>query len=191
MTEWTIVLWSAARQIAEEANLPRSAWPDDDVAPQDFFSSLRKGNDPVMALAYAAAALPKLEAIDWALHALPDLDEADPDYARRRLLRDAAYRWVGEPDDDNRRAMYDLADASSGEWPETLIGLAIFFSGGSIGPEENSPVTVDANICASLIGGALQAAMAEYIRSHPEFASRALDLADKVASRGREALATT
>lgn len=181
-------MWSAARQIAEEANLPKSRWPDEDVAPQTFFEVLRKSGDSMMALSYAAAALPKLEAIDWALHALPDLEDSDPDFARRSLLRDAAFRWVSEPDDENRRAMYELADASSSEWPETIIGLAIFFSGGSIGPEENAPVTAAANICSSLLGGALQSTAATHIKDKPGFAENALDLADKVASRGREAL---
>ncbi|MDJ0641991.1 MAG: hypothetical protein QNJ15_04160 [Erythrobacter sp.] len=191
MTQWTIVLWSAARQIAEEANLPKASWPEDDVSPQDFFQSLRDGGDPMQAISYASTALPKLEAVDWALHALPDIDREDPDFARRQLLRDAAFRWVGEPDDENRRAIYELADASSSEWPETLIGLAIFFSGGSIGPEENDPVTANANICSSLIGGALQSAIASHIKAQPDLADRALDLADKVAARGREALSST
>jgi len=191
MTQWTIVMWSAARQIAEEANLPKAIWPDEEVEPQAFFQSLRKGEDSMAALAYAAAALPKLEAIDWALHALPKLEQDDPDFARRSLLRDTAFRWVGEPDDENRRAMFDLSDSSSSEWPETLIGLAIFFSGGSIGPEENAPVTADANICSGLISGALQSAVASHIKDMPELAGQALDLADKVAAHGREALATT
>lgn len=191
MTQWTIVLWSAARQIAEEANLPKAIWPEEDVSPQDYFASLRGGDDPMMAISYVSAALPKLEAIDWALHALPDLDKEEPDFARRQLLRDAAFRWVGEPDDENRRAMYELADASSSEWPETLIGLAIFFSGGSIGPEENDPVTATANICGSLIGGALHTAIAGHINAQPDLADKALDLADKVAVRGREALKPT
>lgn len=191
MSQWTIVMWSAARQIAEEANLPKAVWPEDTVSPEEFFKILREGDDPMMALSYAAVALPKLEAIDWTLHSLPELDKDDPDFARRQLLRDAAFRWVGEPDDENRRAMYDLADASSSEWPETIVGLAIFFSGGSIGPEENAPVTADTNICSSLLSGALQSVVATHIKEQPELASKALDLADKVAARGREALTTT
>ena len=191
MSQWTIVMWSAARQIAEEAKLPKAAWPEDDVSPQDFFTTLREGDDPTAALSYAATALSKLEAIDWALHSLPELDKDSPDFARRQLLRDAAFRWVGEPDDENRRAMYDLADSSSSEWPATLIGLAIFFAGGSIGPEENAPVTADPNICSSLLAGALQCAMAAHIKDQPELAGNALDLADKVAARGREALTKT
>ncbi len=191
MSQWTIVMWSAARQIAEEANLPKEVWPEDDVSPQEFFATLREGDDMTMALSYAATALPKLEAIDWTLHSLPELNQDSADFARRRLLRDAAFRWVGEPDDENRRAMYELADSSSSEWPETLIGLAIFFAGGSIGPEENAPVTADPNIYSSLLAGALQSAVASHIKDQPELAAKALELADKVAARGREALTKT
>lgn len=191
MTDWTIVLWSAARQIAEEAKLPREIWPDDDMAPQLFFQSLRKKDDPIPALSYMATALPKLEAIEWALHALPEPEQDDPDYARRMLLRDAAFRWVGEPDEENRQAMYELTESSDSAWPETLIGLAIFFSGGSIGPDEVAPITVDPSICGTVISGAMQTAIAAHIKTRPELASQALDLAEKVATHGREALAKT
>ena len=191
MTEWTIVLWSAARQIAQEAELPKRLWPEDDIAPQTFFQSLREDEDPAPALSYAASALPKLEAIEWALSCLPELDDAAPDFARRRLLRDAAFRWVGEPDDENRRAMYELADNSESGWPETLIGLAIFFSGGSIAPDDSAPVSADANVCSSFLSGALSIAIANHITDVPDLATRALDLADDLAKRGREALTAT
>lgn len=188
MSEWNIVMWSTARQIAEEAELPPSLWPEDTVTPQDYFKSLRAAPDPAPALSYAAAALPKLEAIEWAVHALPDPAHDDPDYATRRLLRDAAIRWVGEPDEDNRRAMYTLAEGASSDWPETMIGLAIFFSGGSIAPEELDAVTADDRLCAKLVSGALRLAVARNIAAMPDLARSALDLADKVATRGREAL---
>ena len=190
MSEWTIVMWSAARQIAREADLPPDTWPEDDVAPQDYFGSLREGDDPFPAIAYAATALPKLEAIDWALHSLPEIPDDHPDFAQRRLLRDAAHRWVSDPDEDNRRAMYDLAESGSSEWPETMIGLAIFFSGGSIAPVENDAVSADDKVCVNLVSGALRQAIASHIRTQPDLAGKALDLADKVASRGREALST-
>lgn len=188
MNKWNIVMWSAARQIAEEAELPRAIWPEDEIAPQDFFQTLRTAPDPSPALSYAAAALPKLEAIEWAIHALPEPASDDPDYATRRLLRDAAIRWVGEPDEDNRRAMYTLAEDASSDWPETIIGLAIFFSGGSIGPEEFDPVTANDRLCGQLVSGAVRLAVAKHIATVPDLASRALDLADNVAARGREAL---
>ncbi len=191
MTEWTIVLWSAARQIAQEAELPKKLWPDEEVAPQAYFQTLREDENPIPALSYAATALPKLEAIEWALTSLPKLDEDGPDFARRRLLRDAAFRWVGEPDEDNRRAMYELAENSESEWPETLIGLAIFFSGGSIAPDDVAPVSANANVCSSMLSGALSIAIANHIADVPDLATKALDLADQLAIRGREALTAT
>ena len=191
MTKWTIVMWSAALQIAKEAGLPQDLWPGEDVAPEDFFRSLREGDDPMAAISYAACALPKLEAIEWALASLPEVPEDDPDYSQKMLLRDSARRWVDEPDDENRRAVFALAENSNNEWPETLIGLAIFFSGGSIAPEDNAPVAVPSDVCMKLIGGALHSIVAAKAIEDPGFATRALDLADKFAVRGREALTAT
>ena len=191
MNDWTIVMWSAARQIAEEAELPPALWPDEEVAPQDFFVSLRENSDPTPALSYAATALPKLEAIEWALHTIPEPPQEDPAYQARRLIRDSAIRWVGDPDDDNRRALYDLAESGSSDWPETIIALAIFFSGGSIAPEDGGAVTAPDKLCSNLVSGAVQLAVARNIKSMPDLASKALALADDLATRGREALATT
>lgn len=191
MTEWNIVLWSAALQIAQEADLPRDVWPDEDVAPQAYFRKLREGENNMAALSYAACALPKLESIEWALACLPPVEEGDRDYSAKMLLRDASRRWIDEPDDQNRRAVFELAENSNNEWPETLIGLAIFFSGGSITPEDNEPVTIGQEITTKLIGGAMISAVASLAIADPGFADRALDLADRFAVRGREALTTT
>ena len=184
-------MWSAALQIAQEADLPRDLWPDEDVAPETYFASLRHGGDWMAALNYAAFALPKLEAIEWSLASLPPLPETDRDYSSRMLLRDSARRWIDEPDDENRRAVFTIAENSNNEWPETLIGLAIYFSGGSIAPEDIEPVTVTPEIATKLISGALQAACASHAKTDPGFADRVLDLADRFATKGREALTTT
>lgn len=183
-------MWSAALQIAQEADLPREIWPTEDVAPQDFFATLRSGEDTIAALSYAACALPKLESIEWALAALPPVADDDRDFSARMLLRDASRRWIDEPDDENRRAVFAIAEESNNDWPETLIGLAIYFSGGSIAPEDIDPVTVSPEIAAKLISGALQLAVANYAQTDPGFANRVLDLADNIAIRGREALTT-
>lgn len=191
MTDWTIVLWSAARQVAIEAGLPKASWPDDDTLPQQFFNSLRQNGENMQAIAFMAAALPRAEAIEWALHALPEIERADPDYAPRRLLRDAAHRWVDEPDDENRRAIFALAENADRSWPETLLGLAIYFSGGSIAPEENAPVTADPTVCSTLVSTALQTVVAANAAVSETLMTGALDLADKIAMQGRKAFSRT
>lgn len=191
MTDWTIVFWSSARQIAEEARLPGALRPDEDLAPDAYFRDLRAGGETMAAISYVAAALPKLEVIEWALSGLPALDSDDPDFAPRMLLRDTARRWLDEPDDENRRAVERLVEQSDDEWPETLIGLAVFFSGGSIAPEDNSPVPADASLCGQLVAGAMKSVVASQSHAEPGLANRILDLADRLATSGREAMTTT
>lgn len=187
MTEWTVVFWSSARQIAQEAELPRELWPAEEVAPDAFFRALRKAGETSAAIAYVAAALPKIEAIEWGLASLPPLAAEDPDFAARMLLRDSARRWLDEPDDDNRRAIERLVDGAEQSWPETLIGLAIFFSGGSIAPEDCPPVPADPGLPGKLIAGAVQTMVAESAIRTPELATQVLDRADRLAINGRQA----
>lgn len=188
MTDWTIVFWSSARQIAQEAKLAQDLWPAEDAAPDSYFRALRAGGNVMAALSYAAAALPKLEAVHWALASLPSVDAADPDFAARMLLRDTAQRWLAEPDDENRRAVERLVEQANRDWPETLIGLAIFFSGGSIAPEDCPPVPADPGLMGQLVAGAMQSVAAQGAHLGPEFTGRILDLADQLATSGRKAV---
>ncbi len=188
MTDWTIVLWTDARQVAEQAGLDRAAWPDEGMAPQAFFEQLRASDRSDLAAVAAASFLPRLEAIAWVAAALPAPDKSDPDFSARRLLLDAARRWIDEPDDVNRRAVHALAEGGQAEWPESLLALAIFFSGGSIAPDDLDPVPADPMVSAHLAAAALQAAAIERMPTDEGVLARALDLAHQVAVRGREAL---
>lgn len=186
MTDWTIVFWSSARQVAEEAKLARSLWPAENVSPDAFFRDLRAKGEVMAAITYVAAALPKLEAIDWGVASLPTLDPAADDFAARMLLRDTIQRWLGEPDDENRRAVERLVEQSDRDWPETLIGLAVFFSGGSIAPEDSPPVPAEPGLMGQLVAGAIQSLVATVAAEGPGLAGRILDLADQLATSGRK-----
>ncbi len=189
MTDWTIVLWNDARQIAQHAGLRKEIWPDDATAPQTFFETLRAEGLLGEAALFIASSLPRLEAISWVSKALPQApDKKHPDYRERRLLRDMTQRWVDDPDDENRRAVFEKADNSDPEWAETLLGLAVFFSGGSIAPPDLEPVIPEPHIAAHLAASALQAAAVEHAQIDADVMSRALDLAHKVAVNGRECL---
>ena len=189
MTDWSIVLWNDARQVAEEAGLQPSLWPAGGVAPQAYFERLRGDDRADLAVLVLAASLPRHEAIAWVAAALPSPSPDDPDYRSRRNILDAARRWVDEPDDANRRSVHALAEAADPQWPETLLGLAIFFSGGSIAPEDLDAVPAAPGIAAHLAAAALQAAAVTHVHSDDALLARALDLGNEVATRGREALA--
>ncbi|KPF63520.1 DUF6931 family protein [Porphyrobacter sp. AAP60] len=186
MTDWNIVFWSSARQIAEEAKLARALWPDEDVSPDGYFRDLRTRGEVMAAITYVAAALPKLEAIDWALSSLPPLDPSADDFAARMLVRDTIQRWLGEPDDENRRAVERLVEQADRDWPETLIGLAVFFSGGSIAPEDTPPVPAEPGLMGQLIAGAIQSVIAAGAAEGAGLSGRILDLADQLATNGRK-----
>ncbi|MEE4207114.1 MAG: hypothetical protein V2I39_12545 [Erythrobacter sp.] len=186
---WTIVLWDDARQLATEAELPAEFIPEEELPPEALFRSLRDAAEDAHALSFIAAALPRREAIEWGLAAIPEPPGGDRDSLSRRLLRDAAYRWLDDPEDTNRRALFDLAEEAREDWPEKLIALAVFFSGGSIAPPDHDHVPADPSICATLVSAAVLASMAEHIQNDPDLLARALELADEVARHGREVLA--
>ncbi|ANY19393.1 hypothetical protein A6F68_00867 [Tsuneonella dongtanensis] len=191
MSDWTIVLWNDARQVAEEAGLHPASWPAPGVAPQAFFESLRSEGRADLAALVMASFLPRHEAIAWVAAALPNPSEDNPDFRTRRLILDAARRWVDEPDDINRRAVYALAETANPEWPETLLGLAVFFSGGSIAPDDLEAVTANPAVAAHLAAAALQSAAVERLPADEGVLARALDLGNQVAIKGREALTRT
>jgi len=189
MTDWTIVLWNDASQILEQAGVKRNLQPSETIAPQTFFEKLRSDGNLADAAIFIANSLPRLEAMAWITKALPHAKEDHPYYRERRLLRDMAQRWVDDPDDANRRAVYELAENSDPEWPETLLGHAIFFSGGSIAPPDLEAVTIDPKVAATLASAALQSAATQDKESYDQIMEHALNLGHAVATNGRQALA--
>ena len=188
MTDWTIVLWNDARQIAQHAKIDKDSWPDEAIAPQTHFETLRQNGEDSLATLFIASALPRLEAITWVANVLPQADKTHPDFRDRRQLRDMIQRWVDDPDDKNRRAIFDIAEESDPEWPETLLGLAVYFSGGSIAPPDLDPVLPNPEIAAHLAAATLQIAAVENLKTDENFLNRALDLAHNVAVKGQDSL---
>lgn len=185
MSDWTIVLWNEARQIAEQVELAKDLWPEPKTTPQTHFEFLRSSGHDSEAALLVAAALPKLEMINWVASCLPHPDESDPNYSKRSLMRATLQRWIDDPDEENRRAIFDLANQAETEWPETLLSLSIYFSGGSIAPENLESIQPDPMVCVHLGVAALQAASVSNLQKDPELLNNALDLANKLATTGR------
>jgi len=190
MTDWTIVLWNDARQIAQHGKLRKDSWPAEKIAPQTYFETLRRNGEEGQAALFIASALPRLEAITWVTKALPQPIKSHPNFKDRRQLRDMVQRWVDDPDDESRRAIFEMAEDADTQWPETLLGLAVYFSGGSIAPPDLDPVLPDPEIAAHLAAAALQSAAVEYAGTDENFMNRALDLAHNVAIKGQDSLRT-
>jgi hypothetical protein len=83
-------------------------------------------------------ALPKREAVWWACMCAAHTAPADlpgPD----RAAREAAELWVRQPTDKNRRAAMAKAEATAFQTPDALCAYAVFWSGDTIGPEDQPP----------------------------------------------------
>jgi hypothetical protein len=101
-----------------------------------------------------AHALPGREAIWWACmcaaHTAPtDLPQPD------RLARQAAEHWVRQPNEKNRRAAMALAEATTFETPDALCAYAVFWSGETIGPEDQPPVPPTPHMNAKMVAAAV------------------------------------
>ena len=110
-----------------------------------------------------AYALPKREAVWWACMcaahtAPPDLPEAD------RLAREAAEHWVRQQGDENRRAAMRQAEATTLEAPEGWAAIAVFWSGETIGPEDQPPVPPPPHMTGKAVAGTVYLAA---VRSDP------------------------
>jgi hypothetical protein len=101
-----------------------------------------------------AHALPKREAVWWACMCAAHTAPADlpaPD----RLARDAAEQWVRQPNDKNRRAAAQRADATTFETPDALCAYAVFWTGDTIGPEDQPPVPPTPHMTGKMVAAAV------------------------------------
>ncbi len=113
---------------------------------------LEAGGFLVEASRLLAYALPKREAVWWACmcaaHTAPaDLPEPD------RLAREAAELWVRQQGDKNRRAAMRLAEATTFEQPEPWAAAAAFWSGETIGPEDQPAVPPPLHAAGKAVAG--------------------------------------
>lgn len=185
MSDWTIVLWNKAHQITTQLDVLESLQPDRETTPQAHFNFLRTSGYFSEAAMLIGAALPKIEMINWVCESLPDVGVQDKNRSKRNQLKAHIQRWIDDPDEEKRRTLFDIVETSNNEWPETLLALSIFYSGGSIAPENIDSIQPDPIICVQLAIAALTLAEASDIHANPEFLSAALDRADQIAKSGR------
>jgi len=191
MTEWNAVLWADARELAVQAGVELQDPAMADTSPQAFFAGLREANDRVSAVSFLAAALPRAEAIAWAGACLEPLSKAEGFPLRRRNLLEFAMRWIDQPSDEFRRSAFAEAEQEEEDTPEKLLNYAIFFSGGSITDPDLEPVNSDPTVTGHLVAAAIQSAAVLNREEATAFLDTALNLGEKVATSGMDALATT
>ena len=178
-----MVQFSQAKQIGQAMGLKGPKLPAPGVTPEQHFRRLAGEGRQPEAVEFLAHALPRYEMIVWTSKALAAIrTDSEREAADVRAL-EIARRWVRDPVDDVRREAWTLAETMPEATPERLLLHAIFFSGGSIAPEDLPPVHAPEETAAHLGGAAIQ--LAAYRTPSPTAAlTKALDMGEQLAVAG-------
>jgi hypothetical protein len=129
---WRRVKWTRAGQIAGLAGVADAIAGMEDAPPEIAFAALR-AKDIVDAANFIAQCLPRLDAVRW-LHECLARTPPPPAGSNRAELRNAIASWLVDPSDKRRRIIHEHAEFDGFETPEGMAGLAIYCSGGGLGP---------------------------------------------------------
>ena len=186
---WNQVRWTEAHQVAALMDVDETALPAAGIAPDAHYQALRADGDRLTAVGFLGHARPRFEALAWAARVL------DEEAARQTLPRadrqalEHVLRWLGEPDDRSRRAAMDAAEAAGERSPERMLATGVFFSGGSISGPDLPPVMPAPELAGRFAAVAVTLAAARAAEESDAVLDRALDLGERVADQGAQALA--
>jgi hypothetical protein len=154
MALWSKVTWSDASQVMALVGKPFDFDDGDPIAPvlPDAYCRMlidkRRVSD---ATTFVGHALPRYEGIVWAVQALRSRwPEGKTDPIITEILR-----WIDDPSDEQRRIIHGMAQTASSDSPASLLGLAVFLSGGSISEPDLPPVLPPADASAKLATAAV------------------------------------
>jgi hypothetical protein len=177
MTRWKQVKWTEARQVTALLGWPASE--HDTKPPEMFFDALRaEGRDDDAAL-FLGQALPRFESVAWAARSVRDLTPANGPQADNDALK-TVFLWLQDPSENRRRAAFDAAAEATDVCPQRMCALAVFFSGGSLGPSNAQPVLAPKDAAGRFASVAVLVA-ATRSGARDEGLDRALKLGDAMA----------
>lgn len=141
------------------------------------------------AVRFLAHALPKRECIWWAWVCARRASSEMPGPKDAAAL-DATEKWITQPTDENRRAAMRAAEAAGFATPAGCTALAVFVSGGSLGPASTPPVPPGELLTAKVITGAVVAAAvtgdaAKAPERFQSFIAQGLDVVNRLQLWGR------
>ena len=148
MSEWPKVRWTQARQIAELMELPRTELPDAQLTPQRWVEDKATAGDLAGAVMIMGHALPRYEVVAWAAEAIGRKPDGSP-------VAGAVARWLDGSDEATRRELWALAEQVDEAAPARLLAYSVFFSGGSIAPEDQAPVNPSPALCGRFAAAAI------------------------------------
>ncbi len=176
---WLRVTWTEAAQVLPLCAEEMPPLTKSDQTPQDYFTTELLGEDRMdLAVGYLGAALPRLEAVQWATETIAHAGTAA---GLPRNILASVKAWLADPSEPRRRETWALAQQDEESSPARLLAAAVFFSGGSIAPEDCEPVQPDPTLCGRLAAAAILATA--YRGKEPEAVMRfAVTEGDRIAS---------
>lgn len=152
------------------------------ATPAEYLSKLLEANCLQDAVHFLGHGLPKRLAISWALSCAKEVGGPSPANAPGAAIAQVE-KWLSSPNEENRRAAKKAADEAGLGTPAGCTALAVFFSGGSMGPADAPPVAPGEAFSASAaVGAILLAAVAQKPQEAPtklrKFIARGIELAN-------------
>ncbi len=155
MSNWTQVTWSTGGQVLEIIGRePEDIASDSNaaLAPDAYCQALIAKGEITKATEFLAHSLPRYEAIVWAAQVLRRLTPGQDD------MLTAVLRWIDDPNDDDRRAVYARANLLKSGSAKYYLGIAVFYSGGSISEPDLPAVLPPPFFCGKCVYGAIMTA---------------------------------
>lgn len=150
--------------------------------PAQFLDQLLDKQLSTDAVKFLSHALPKRESVWWACSCVKLAATASADPKSTAALR-AAEKWVADPTEENRQAAMPAAEAARFGTPAGCAALAVFFSGGSLGPSNVAAIPPAETLTGDAVSGAIMmAAVIDPPQKAPEryrsFLNRGVEIAN-------------
>lgn len=155
MATLTRVAARTAAEIAARFELSEAARPllIADDPPAAFLERLLQKGYFIDAIRFLAFALAPREGIWWSAFSIraltPELPEQDG------ALLDRIEEWVRDPQDGNRRSIFEEGQKLGVDKPAGCLAAAVFFSAGSMAPPNAAAVPAPEGVPRQMVGGAV------------------------------------
>jgi hypothetical protein len=174
---------ATAAEVCQRFRLGRvaAALVRDDLTPGQFLDLLIDRRLFKDATSFLAHALPKREAVWWAVLCVREVVGPAPPEPVAAALR-AAEAWVRDPSEEHRRAAREASKAAGATSPAGLAATAAFQSGGSLGPPDRPEILPSEHATARGVANAVmvaasQAPAEKAPERFPSFVARGVEVA--------------
>lgn len=134
--------------------------------PASFFEKLIQGEHYIDAVRFLAYGMPKRESIWWSYLCAYQVEKAiDIDKNKLCLIikiLEGVKRWVYNPNEEDRFAVKEAAEALQFKASSSWVAMAVFWSGGSVNPPEDPKVEPGKYLTAQAVAGAISLAAVLY-----------------------------